>query len=196
MRIGVEINFAPGDLLLRSVVIAKFADAQGIVLGAQRRTEDTASHGTRGVQIAEPGGGIECRTRFVVAEIFKGRVGFIKDAGSWIAGEIHSKARNGLLSAGTNGGAAFRIAVGERHESIAQTGSVKLRDGEDADAALRTARRAFEPRARAASGVGNGSIDDLNKLRVGCGSAHSVKDSGSAAMKKSSFGERMLRGEA
>jgi hypothetical protein len=95
--IGVEVDFAGGDLFFGCTVEAEFADAEsgvaGIIFGTKRGTKDAAGHGTRGVEVAESGGGIEDGTRLVVGELFE-LVGarLVDEAGVGVAGKIGREA--------------------------------------------------------------------------------------------------------
>jgi hypothetical protein len=80
-----------------------------------------------------------------------------------VAGKIRNETGDGLLGAPAEGGGALRISDVEGSQAGAETGGIQLRDGEDADAALRASRSAEEPGTGAAGGVGNGGIDDLHK---------------------------------
>ena len=67
-------------------------------------------------------------------------------------------------------GCAFRVRLAEGFESFAETSSVFVGDGEDADAALGAAGFADEVLAAALVGVGYGGVYDLDEgLRHGVG---------------------------
>jgi hypothetical protein len=87
-----------------------------------------------------------------------------------------------LARAPANGGGAIRIDGVEGSEAFAETGSVELRDGKDADAALGASRSAEKEGAGAAGGVGNGGVDDVDELGIARGE-HGFKTSGTDAMK-------------
>ncbi len=171
---GVEMDFAGGDLLGGGAAEAELANAEA-PFHPQWRAEDAASHGARGVEVAESGGGVESGTGLVIGEVFEeSGTGFVKQASAGISGEIGSDAREGLLGAPADGCGALRIGRVEGGEAFTQAGGVELGDGEYADAALGASGSAFEPSAGAAGSVGNGGVDDLDELGV-AGREHAVR---------------------
>jgi hypothetical protein len=170
----VEVDFAGGDLFFGCAVEAEFADAEsgvaGIIFGTKRGTKYAAGHGTRGVEVAESGGGIEDGTGLVVGEAFElAGASFVDEAGVRIAGKIGRETGGRLTGALANGGGAIRIGGVEGSEAFAETGGVKLRDGKDADAALGASWSAEKESAGAAGGVGNSGIDDVDELGIARG---------------------------
>ena len=141
----------------------------GFVCGRlrHRRTEGAAGHGAGGVEVAGAGGGVEDGADGVVGEIFEGFfvVGFCEEeAGCGVAGEVFSESV-------ACGGGAIRDACGKVRsgglEGFAESCGVEGRDGEDADAALRTAGSAGHPGSGAAVAVGEGGVGDLDEGGVG-----------------------------
>jgi hypothetical protein len=172
--VGVEVNFAGGDLFGCCSVETKFADAEAFFC-SQRRAENAAGHGAGGVEVAESGGGIEGRAGFVVGEVFEVGAVFVEKAGARVAGEIWREAGDGLSRSLAEGEGAFGIGGIESGESLAQAGCVQLGDGEDADATLRASRSAQEPGAGAAGSVGDGGVNDLDELCVAGGERHEIR---------------------
>ncbi len=164
--VGVEVDFAGGDLFGCCSVEAEVANAEGF-FGAERRAEDAAGHGASRVEVAESGGRIEGGAGFVVGEVFKvnGTI-FVEKAGAGVAGKIGSEAVDGLAGAEAEGGGAFGIGGIEERKAFAEADGVELGDGEDADAALGASGSTQEPGAGAAGSVGDGGVDDLNELRI------------------------------
>jgi hypothetical protein len=62
-------------------------------------------------------------------------------------------------------GGAGGVGLGEGSEAFAEAGCVLLRDGEDANTALRAAGAADEVRAASESGGGERAVDDLDEVR-------------------------------
>lgn len=191
--VGVEVDFAGGDLFGCCSVEAEVANAEGF-FGAERRAEDAAGHGASRVEVAESGGRIEGGAGFVVGEVFKvnGTI-FVEKAGAGVAGKIGSEAVDGLAGAEAEGGGAFGIGGIEERKAFAEADGVELGDGEDADAALGASGSTQEPGAGAAGSVGDGGVDDLNELRIACGEWHGVRIE-EAGVKNCSLGRGMLRG--
>jgi hypothetical protein len=172
--VGVQSSFERGpsgvelggeDLIFAGSVEIQFADADA-VFRPNGRPEDAAGDGARGVEIARSGGGVERGTGFVVGEVVVARVGLVELAGGWIAGKAGRQTADGFQGSLTDGRGFFWFFEIEGGESGAETGGVKLRDAEDADAALGASQAAVQPVARAAGGVGCGGIDDLDELVV------------------------------
>src|SRR5262249_47251260 len=101
--VGIGDHFARGNLLVAGAVIAEFAHTQGAFrAGTHWWPKRTAGHGTRGVEIAQPGGGIESRTRFVVGKAGKALLGFSvfrQDSRRRVAGKSRSQTGGGFPGA-------------------------------------------------------------------------------------------------
>ncbi|MFZ0662453.1 MAG: hypothetical protein WAM66_07170, partial [Acidobacteriaceae bacterium] len=69
---------------------------------------------------------------------------------------------DGRGGAAADGGGGFGVVAVEGGEPFAETGGVKLRDAEDADAALGASEAAVKPGAGATGGVGGGGVHDLD----------------------------------
>ncbi len=116
-----------------------------ILLVADRWTEGAALDGAEGVEIAGAGGGVEDGAGLVVGEVGEGvfmvEIGKEETCG-WVAGKVGEKA---CVRIGDTRADALREGwLGER-EAFAELVGVQLRDREDTDAALVTARFAGEP---------------------------------------------------
>jgi hypothetical protein len=83
-----------------------------------------------------------------------------------IAGKIGRETGDGFAGALADSGGPVRFGGVEGGETFPKAGGVELRDGKDADAALRASWSAEEEGAGAAGGVGNGGIDDVDELGV------------------------------
>jgi hypothetical protein len=168
------MDFGGGDFFHRGSNEAEFADAEAVFC-AERWAKDAAGHGAGGVEIAEPGGGIENGAMLVVGEVVEVGAVFIDEAGNCVSRKIGGKTGDGLLSAGSDSGGALWVGGAEGGEAFAQAGGVELGDREDADAALGASWSALEPGAGAVGRVGYGSIDDLDEVRVAGGERHAVR---------------------
>jgi len=191
---GVE--FAGGDLCGGGVDVAELAGGEvGFAFVSGRlygRPECPADDGAMRVEVAGAGGGVEYGTGFVVGELFPPQraktarwgprfeegggllvFGIGEDAiGGEVAGVASSRkpgveTGEGGGDAGVDAGGAGGVGLGEGSEAFAKTGCVLLRDGEDANAALRAAGAADEVRAAAESGGGEGGGYDLDEVGHG-----------------------------
>jgi hypothetical protein len=173
--LGFGVDFGGGDFFRRGSDEAEFADSEAVFC-AEGWTKDAAGHGAGGVEIAESGGGIEDGAGLVVGVVFElGGTILVDEAGNCVARKIGSKTGDGLPSAGSDGGGALWVGGVESGKAFAEAGSVELRDGENADAALGASWSALEPGAGAAGRVGYRGIDDLDEVRVAGGKRHAVR---------------------
>jgi hypothetical protein len=189
----VEVDGAGRDNVVGGAVEAELADTES-VFGGEGWAEGAAGERSRGIEVAEAGGGIEDGTGLVIGEGVEclGASG-IDEAGVRVAGKSGGEPGDGLPDTDAEPGGAGGIVEVEGSEAGAETGGVELRDGEDADAALGASGSAEEMGAGAAGSVGNGSVDDLDKLGVARGEHElRVAESG-AAMKNSSWADGILR---
>jgi len=177
--VAVEVNLAGGDLIRRRAVEAELADAEA-AFDRQRRPEEATGHRSSGVEIAEASCRIESGTRLVVGEVVEEvGAGFVQSAGCGIAGKAGRETRDRGFGAAANGCGASRIGSGERAETFAETSGVELRDGKDADAALRAAWSAEKPRAgtaTAASTIWTRSASRAGTMRSDSRSLDSMKN--------------------
>jgi hypothetical protein len=109
---------------------------------------------------------VEDGARLVVGELFEEDRGFVilvEDAGGEVAGEpgVEAGERRGYSGAEARG--AGGIGLGEEIEAGAEAGCILVRDGEDADAALRAAGTADEVMAAAGCCVCECGIYDLDE---------------------------------
>ena len=161
------IEFAGDDLFGGGGGVAEFTGGEIAFFRARGRTEGSAEDRAVLVEVTGAGGEIENGTGFVVGELFEefgGLLILVEGAGRSVAREPRVEAceRSGDSCADSFG--ARGIGLGELLESIAQAGGVLLRNGEDADAALRATRTADQVRAAAESGGGESGVDDLDEV--------------------------------
>jgi hypothetical protein len=145
-------------------VIAKLADAESL-LRAHGRTKDPAGNGTRKVQVTKAGGGIECRTRLIIGEVFETRLRllrWIQQPGRWIAWKTLREPLDRSPRTLANGFGAFRITAGKLSQSLLKTGRIELMDGEDAHATLRATGPANQPLSAAPGGVRQRGVENLH----------------------------------
>src|ERR1700722_2960537 len=136
--IRIHWHFAAGDLLFRSPLITKLANAEPL-LRAHRRPKDAAGHRTGTIQITQPSEGVEYGTGLVIGKIFKtlsSLFGGIEQASHRVAGEAPSKALNRSLHPLTNGVGSFRVADSKLLQPLLKPRGIELVDGEDPHAAL------------------------------------------------------------
>src|SRR5580658_3056653 len=66
--VGLRLHLAGSNLLVRSAVVAEFADPQ-TVFGSNRRSKNATGHRTGIIEFTIPGFRIECGARLVVRKI-------------------------------------------------------------------------------------------------------------------------------
>ena len=71
-----------------------------------------------------------------------------------------------LFGSTTDAGCALGIGLFQIRQTMLQAQRVERADGENADATLRASGAAHEPMAATTGGVGEGGVDELNKLLV------------------------------
>lgn len=142
--LAVEMDFGGGNLFGRRALKAEFANSES-AFHAERRPEDSAGHGTRGVQVAEAGCRIEDRTRLVIGKVFEVGARFVERARDRIAGKTAGEARDRHFGAAANRFGSFRVDLRERGQALAKASGVEFRNGKDADAALGAAGCALQP---------------------------------------------------
>jgi hypothetical protein len=83
----LKVDCTAGDFFFAGSMEAELADAEAVFC-RQRGTEGAAGERTGCVEVAEPGGGVECSARLIVGEVFEGvgAVG-VEDAGVGVAWE-------------------------------------------------------------------------------------------------------------
>ncbi len=166
-RAPVLRHLAAGDLFKGSVDEAEFADGEVVVFIAYGWAEGTALDGARGVEVAGAGGGVKDGAGFVVGEVFEElfvmRLGE-EQPGDGVAGEVRGEAFAGALGAAADARGYGGVGCGE---CIAERSGVKLRDGEDADAALVTAGAAGQPGTGALHAGGECGVDDGEEGKQG-----------------------------
>jgi hypothetical protein len=162
----IHIQFRGKNLYLARSIETQLAYANAI-LGTYGRPEDPARHGTRCIEVAGAGEGVENRTGFIVGKIFKLIfVRFMQNSRCVIAGKLRRQPESRLLGADTDSGGPRRIGPIQLMQSCTQTKRIQLADGEDADAALRASRAALQPFAGSAGGVGRGRIHNLHQISI------------------------------
>jgi hypothetical protein len=112
---------------------------------------------------------VEHRARLIVGELFKEDSGFVvlvEDAGRQVAGKPGIEASEGIGYAGTDAGSAFRVSLFEGGKAFAETRAIFVRDGKDADTALRAAWFADEVCAAATVSVSYGCVYDLDETMI------------------------------
>jgi hypothetical protein len=165
---GIDSHFAGSNLFFRCALKTEFTNTQA-AFGADGRSEGSAGERPRSVEIAQAGGWIESRARFVVGEIFEAGEGVgivVERSRDWVSGEACGEARDTLASALTNSLRASRITAFQFDKSVLKAKSVERADGEYADAALRAPGTTDEPVSTAARRVGKSGIDDLHELPI------------------------------
>jgi hypothetical protein len=172
--VGVEL--AGDDLFGGCSGVTEFAGREIAFFRARGWAEGAAEDGACRVEVAGAGGEIEDRAGLVVGELFEEVSGLLVFAEDAIGGDVAGVAssRKPRVEAGEGSGdsfvdslSAFGVGLGEEYEAFAEAGSVLLRDGEDANAALCAAGAADEVRAAAESGGEEGGVDDLDEVRHG-----------------------------
>ncbi len=149
-------------------MIAKFAYAQA-VFRANRRTEDTACHRARFVELTISGLRIESGARFIVGEISKaliGRFALIQNAGDGVAGEFVSEPGDCFARTLADGARTLRGVTFQLSKPAAQPERIKLIDRKCSDTALRTSRAADQPFSALTGSIGEGGVDDLDQFLV------------------------------
>ena len=128
---------------------AELADGEMIVLVANRRAKGSALYGAEHIEIAGSGVGIEHGAGLIVGEVREGLFMLRlreEQAGGCITGEFRTQARTRLRGTGAD---SLGDLGGRCVQACTKVLRVKLRDGEDADAALLTPGPAGEPVAGA-----------------------------------------------
>jgi hypothetical protein len=155
------VHLATRDFLGGCIDKAELADGELAVCIADWRTEGSALHGAEGIKVAGAAVGIEDGAGLVVGEVGKGffmmRLGE-EQASYGIAGKVLEEACAGCCSTRAD---SCRNIFWSHGEAFAQLLCVELRDRENADAALVTARVAGEViagalRCRSERGIKNG----------------------------------------
>ena len=175
---GVEL--AGGDLFGAGLDVAELARGEIAFGGSHGRAEGAADDGSRGVEIAGAGRGIEYGAGLAVSyrglsvfdfvgEERRGFVVFAEDAGGGIAGEERGEADEGFCDAFADAMGSLRVVLLEGLQPFAKAGCVLLRDRKDAMTALRASGAADEMRSAALGGGGECGVHDLDE---GEGSVH------------------------
>lgn len=168
------VQLAGGDLFCCGGDVAELAGREVALGGSHGRAEGAADDGTMPVKIAGAGCWIEDRAGLVLADgIFRFigeedgvSVVLAENAGDGIAGKERSKPLKRIFYPDGDARSALRIATFEKVKTLTQTGSVLLRDREDAMTALRAAGVAGEVMPAALDGGSQGSVDDLDEAGV------------------------------
>ena len=163
------VEFAGGDLFGARVNEAKLAGGKVSFLGAHRRAERSAEDGAVLVEIASPVFEVEHRARLIVGELFEedsGFVIFVENPGSEVAGKPRIEPGERVGYAGADAGSAFRVSLFEGGKAFAETRAIFVRDGKDADTALRAAWFADEVCAAATVSVSYGCVYDLDETMI------------------------------
>lgn len=161
-------DFAGYDFYVRCPVITQFACTQAL-LRRQRRAKDAASHGSCFVKIAGPCQRIEDRTSLVVGEFSEalfGFVAFIERSSHWIARKIFRQSSYRITRTLFDPLRPLPVLVFQVSQAFLQTKGIQLIDREDANAALRASRTAYQPLAASSCSIGERCVDDLDQLSV------------------------------
>jgi hypothetical protein len=160
------VKFARSDFFGAGVDVAELAGGKVVFGGAHRWAEGAAEDGAMLVEVAGAMFEVEYGAGLVVGELFEEDGGFIvlvENAGGSVSGKPWIEPGKGVCYAGVNAGGSVWVCLFEGEEAFTEACGVLVSDGEDADAALRTARFADQMVAAAGGGGGQGGIYDLDE---------------------------------
>ena len=135
----------------------------------QGHSENAASNGPRGIEIAGSRLRAESGARFVVSEAGEGCLfflGFAENTGDRVSWELGHKPVHGRECPLPDMRGTDRVGGLQLRKSPPETLRIQLADGKDANAALRASRAAGNMVTTASSRIGEGCIDDLHELRI------------------------------
>lgn len=163
--IRVDFHSAPDDLLSGCAFVAQLAGSDLKVAELRRGTERAAGNGTRGVEVAAPGLGIERWARLFV-ESRRKKVRILERSGDRVARVLRTDGRDVLGSPAPHLPRALRIDCFKLPKALAEPDGVELRDRERTVAALGTTRAADDPRPASPLRLAHGGIDDAKELAI------------------------------
>ena len=150
---GIRREFARSDLFCCCILKAEFANPQA-PFGSHWRTENTARHGPRGVEITLPSFWVKDGTTLVVSKVLKRFAGLIENSCPNVAREVDSQSSDGGANTITDPLCARRILFVQLSKPLSQPLCVKLIDREDADTTLSASDTTGKPSSTAADRVG------------------------------------------
>lgn len=168
------IQLTGGDLFGAGGDVAELAGGEVAFGSAHGWAEGAADYWAVLVEIAGSGSWIEDRAGFVFSDRVVGVIReeecvlviVSEDARSEIAGKDWADAGERGSDAVADAGGALRVLLFEDAETVAQPGSILLRDRKDTVAALGAAGTADEVMPAAFDGRGKSGVDDLNKAGI------------------------------